>query len=494
MTAKFRCCAQTLSTHCSDGRHGARWQRTRLLRSQPTEFVSVESAADQRVEHSILSGGDMSEQFEIHGNTVRSIRPVRQVLVIEPVQQHHGLQAILLLPGTQCTIGSSRACTLTIRAQAILPQHCLIVSGANSTLLKEWGDSTWLNDRPVRESMELMENDRLAVGPIEFRIRQAHAEEIEAAFSNNSDGDSVDAASLPTEELHHQRAQLTSQQQRLVAEAAGLDEREQNLVTREKELNARFEELDEQFKTLCERTGNLESQKLDAQLLSLQGDGHALKQERDELEKLRRELDESRSEQMKREEEFKQRERDLDRHRAALANQEMDLEHRRKEFRQREQEAEKLRERYAEQQKDVEVRRREFDQRQLELDEQRAAIEVLREQLTERGDWSDGDVSAAKKLIDADREELDRLKTQTERERRDLEGRQKNFELKQESVSYEAEDVDRRMSQLKDREQRLAEVDEDLRRRERELDEQLIKLTEHTSAADGEDSQHEAFR
>ena len=166
----------------------------------------------------------MSEQFETHGNTVRSIRPVRQVLVIEPVQQHHGLEAILLLPGTQCTIGSSRACTLTIRAQAILPQHCLIVSGANSTLLKEWGDSTWLNDRPVRESIELMENDRLAVGPIEFRIRQAHAEEIEAAWSNPSDNGIIDGDTPPTEELQRQRLPAVGRRQRRVA-GQGRDER-----------------------------------------------------------------------------------------------------------------------------------------------------------------------------------------------------------------------------------------------------------------------------
>jgi hypothetical protein len=247
----------------------------------------------------------MSEQFETHGNTVRSIRPVRQVLVIEPVQQHHGLEAILLLPGTQCTIGSSRACTLTVRAQAILPQHCLIVSGANSTLLKEWGDSTWLNDRPIRESMELMENDRLAIGPTEFRIRQAHAAEVDAAFLGHGDEDSIDEQSLPVEELNHHRAQLASQQERLAKEAAGLDDREQKLLDREAELNARFEELDVQFKSLCERTGNAESDQLDAELLALQGDGNSLKLERAELESLRKELDESRAEQKQREDEFK---------------------------------------------------------------------------------------------------------------------------------------------------------------------------------------------
>lgn len=230
----------------------------------------------------------MSEQFENHGNAVRSIRPVRQVLVIEPVQQHHGLQAILLLPGTQCTIGSSRACTLTVRAQAILPQHCLIVSGANSTLLKEWGDSTWLNDRPIRESIELMENDRLAIGPTEFRIRQANAEEVDAAFSSDGDDESVE--DFPVEELNHQRSQLALREKRLASEATGLDDRERKLLDREKQLNAKFDELDEQFKSLCERTTSIESAEMDAQLLALEGDGDALKEERNELKNLRQDL------------------------------------------------------------------------------------------------------------------------------------------------------------------------------------------------------------
>jgi len=84
----------------------------------------------------------MAEQFQTPQDVVRSIRPVREVLVIEPVQQHLGLQAILLLPGTQCTIGSSRACTLAIRAQSVDPQHVLIASGPQSTILKEYGAST----------------------------------------------------------------------------------------------------------------------------------------------------------------------------------------------------------------------------------------------------------------------------------------------------------------------------------------------------------------
>ena len=46
----------------------------------------------------------MADQFANSGSLVRSVRPVRDVLIIEPMQQHLGLSSILLLPGTQCTI------------------------------------------------------------------------------------------------------------------------------------------------------------------------------------------------------------------------------------------------------------------------------------------------------------------------------------------------------------------------------------------------------
>ena len=81
----------------------------------------------------------------------------------------------------------------------------------------------------------------------------------------------------------------------------------------------------------------------------------------------------------------------------------------------------------------------------------------MRQHLTENGDGSDGAMSSAEKLIDMDRAENARLKTQLERERRVLESQQKDFEIQQKSVLFEVDDTERRASMLKDREQRITD-------------------------------------
>lgn len=40
----------------------------------------------------------MADSMQNSRSIIRSVRPVREILVIEPVQQHHGRHAILLPP------------------------------------------------------------------------------------------------------------------------------------------------------------------------------------------------------------------------------------------------------------------------------------------------------------------------------------------------------------------------------------------------------------
>ncbi len=298
----------------------------------------------------------MADQFANSGSLVRSVRPVRDVLIIEPMQQHLGLSSILLLPGTQCTIGSSRACTLTVRTQGILPQHCLIVSGPNSTTLKEFGDSTWLNDRPVREIIELTERDRLAIGPAEFRLRLASPEEIDQAIGNSgSVGTQPEAGDDWM--LERQREQLTQQQNRLQHEATELDSREQELRSREQELDDRFRELEDKLSELSTRdVSHTAARELDSQLLALAGSDDELRNEREEIERLRAELQTIRDSQASREDELRNQERLLDRRRADIANQELELEHQRDEFQRTKGELDRLRSQYARQQGEIDDR------------------------------------------------------------------------------------------------------------------------------------------
>jgi hypothetical protein len=285
----------------------------------------------------------MAATFQNTRSLIRSVRAVREILVVEPVQQHHGRHAILLPPGTQCSIGSSRACTLTVSAQAILPQHCLIVSGPNSTILKEFGESTWLNDRPVREPIELMDNDRLAVGPAEFRIRAAHPEEIESAMPLE-DGEQ-DEDSDPSV-WRAQQGDLERHQSKLQKEAAQLDNREQSLVERESELNTKFEELDEKLSALAERDNSQSgaaARELDAQLLRLTTDHEDKKKKQEGLSSELEKLEIEKKRQAERQQAIDEKQFALDRKQAEVANRELDLEHQKTEFKLRTQEIAKLR-------------------------------------------------------------------------------------------------------------------------------------------------------
>lgn len=275
----------------------------------------------------------------------KSIPPVRQILVVEPVQQHLGLHAVLLPPGSQCTIGSSKACTLTVRAQGVLPQHVLIVSEANRTVLKEFGEHTWLNDRPLKAAIELMENDRIAIGPAEFRVRPARIEELESALPIDQLGTSNAANGTP-HDLLRQREELTQTQNFLAAEAAKLQHREQGLQAREAELNDRFEELDSKLKQLTTSDvdpATIAARELDARVQALIDGSSDFDEQRLELERAKAQFEQH-------QQAVRQREQEVEERQAQIANSEQQLEQKRQEFAQREAEVNQFRQQFTEQQ------------------------------------------------------------------------------------------------------------------------------------------------
>lgn len=310
----------------------------------------------------------------------KSIPPVRQILVVEPVQQHLGLHAVLLPPGTQCTIGSSRACTLTVRAQGILPQHCLIVSEANRTVLKEFGEHTWLNDRPLKSPTELMENDRIAIGPAEFRVRPARIEELESALPMDQFGAANNQQAAP-QDLLRQKEELARTQHQLAAEAAKLQDREQGLRAREAELSDRFEELESKLKQLTAGDSDPASnaaRELDARVQALIDGSSDFDEQRLEIERARVQFEQQ-------QEALRQREEELQQRQALIANNEQQLEQKRQEFSQRETEINQFRQQFADQQATLETRRRELEARQQEVEKQRQLLEQMRSQLTQTG-------------------------------------------------------------------------------------------------------------
>lgn len=79
---------------------------------------------------------------------------------------------VVRLSAAKCSIGSSADCTLRLRGRGIEPLHCLILRGAEQTIIRRWSSDTRLNDRPFDDA-PLVGGDRLSVGPLEFQVLAA---------------------------------------------------------------------------------------------------------------------------------------------------------------------------------------------------------------------------------------------------------------------------------------------------------------------------------
>lgn len=109
-----------------------------------------------------------------------SLRLPRDLLVLQPLQGHLDVEPVLLAPGLRCVIGSAEGCAVRLtKSTLVRPEHCTIEVTDRQTLLTEWvPETTWLNDRLVAEPCELVPGDRIAIGPFDFQVRAASADEL----------------------------------------------------------------------------------------------------------------------------------------------------------------------------------------------------------------------------------------------------------------------------------------------------------------------------
>ena len=114
-------------------------------------------------------------------------------LVLEP-PRHCGLSSIALVPGRHL-IGASEGCGIRLHFEGIQDRHAIVLVGENRTVIKAMDSRTWVNDGPVAE-MALRPGDRLSIGPLTFRIRQATRDEV-STFEETPDA----ANDLLTDEL-----------------------------------------------------------------------------------------------------------------------------------------------------------------------------------------------------------------------------------------------------------------------------------------------------
>src|SRR3954452_12340406 len=76
---------------------------------------------------------------------------------------------VVRLESSKVLVGSSRHCTLRLRAGGIAPWHCLILRGSDHTVVRRFNADTRLNDAAFTDA-PLHAGDRLAIGPIELDV------------------------------------------------------------------------------------------------------------------------------------------------------------------------------------------------------------------------------------------------------------------------------------------------------------------------------------
>lgn len=113
----------------------------------------------------------------------KQLRIPRDILVLQPMHGHLDLDPMLLVAGVRCTIGTAEHCTARLTHAALVEEeHCVIEVIGRKTMLTRWAhEATWLNDRLVSEPRELIDGDRVAIGPFDFRLRFASNAELMAA-------------------------------------------------------------------------------------------------------------------------------------------------------------------------------------------------------------------------------------------------------------------------------------------------------------------------
>ncbi len=104
------------------------------------------------------------------------------VLVLAPVRATAGVQPILL-DRPRCLIGSGPGSDVRLEVPGIAAAHCVVLKGPTRRILKALDHRTWVNETPVREVL-LRAGSRVAIGPIEFRLRPATPDELLNSLSD----------------------------------------------------------------------------------------------------------------------------------------------------------------------------------------------------------------------------------------------------------------------------------------------------------------------
>ncbi len=166
-------------------------------------------------------------------------------LVLEPTRRIANVQPILLEHGVW-TIGSSDECAIRLTVPGIHARHAIISVERNQISLEALDSRTWHNDGPFRK-VALQIEDRIAIGPVEFRVRAAKPDEIRTHTRTQPSVPSHRATSTTAEDTPKQSDSIGSgntssllnlEADRLARLRAELERKADVLASREHELIA----------------------------------------------------------------------------------------------------------------------------------------------------------------------------------------------------------------------------------------------------------------
>jgi len=80
---------------------------------------------------------------------------------------------VLPISLSQFVIGRDPQCHLRPASPMISKRHCALVQRENKVFIQDFGSTngTSVNDQPVKDEIELHNNDRLKIGPLHFEVR-----------------------------------------------------------------------------------------------------------------------------------------------------------------------------------------------------------------------------------------------------------------------------------------------------------------------------------
>ncbi len=181
---------------------------------------------------------------------------------------------VVRLASQKCTLGSGPRCTLRLRRRGVQPLHCLILRGAQSTVIRCLSRETRLNGQAFLDA-PLAPGDRITLGPVELEVLPSDMggdsspveppAEADTPSSHPTETDrptteQQSADQEPWAEIENHRTELKAEQQALQAERDGWEEFQQQskeeLTRQTEEFERLREQVEEERRALEEERRN----------------------------------------------------------------------------------------------------------------------------------------------------------------------------------------------------------------------------------------------